>query len=75
MKTQPASIEDIKELLKLIEQRLDRIENNVRELHHKFDTLNHKTGKHSGILWIFGIALAIIFTGVVNLAVSMALNL
>ncbi len=74
MTNQPATIEDIKELLKPIETRLDRIESNVSELHHKFDALNHKIGIHRGFLWVYGIALGIIFIGIVNLLIQMALN-
>ncbi|MCY4216579.1 MAG: hypothetical protein OXC92_06320 [Flavobacteriaceae bacterium] len=65
---------DIKDLLEPIKEDIKGIKSDIKELKTKFDTTNNKVIKHSGLLWVFGIALGIIFTGIVNLIVNIVLN-
>lgn len=59
---------DIKELLNPINTRLGNIETDVRELHNKFDTINHRTGRHGSFIWIYGIVLGLILSGIITKA-------
>ncbi|MCY3998474.1 MAG: hypothetical protein OXC92_07355 [Flavobacteriaceae bacterium] len=85
MKDQPATKQDLSEfkseikkdiqdLISPINTRLENIANQMQQLHDKFDTINHRSGIHRGFIWVYGIVLIVILTGIVNLAVSMVGN-
>ena len=42
----------------------------LKELNANFNDTKNKVARQGGILWIFGIALAILFTGILNFALG-----
>ncbi|MCY4160537.1 MAG: hypothetical protein OXE77_01580 [Flavobacteriaceae bacterium] len=61
---------DIKDLLEPMRDDIKGIKSEVKELNTKFDIINHKLGRHGGFLWVYGIILAIILTGILNVAAN-----
>ena len=49
---------------------IKELKTELKELNANFNDTKNKVARQGGILWIFGIALAILFTGILNFALG-----